>query len=129
MSICDSYVSCTREVIDDVTRTKSRLNLEINISPSIFHLYRRSKAQNIGNANGYLAGIFNFRYNVMLKSLSRSKNGDHCENFEILKTASLLTSDLKRPSKNYAKSVFRGDDVIDDVTGWPQSRPSIFLYK
>ena len=31
---------------------------------------------------------------------------------------------------NYArKSIFRGDDVIHDVTGWPQSRPSLFLYK
>ena len=30
---------------------------------------------------------------------------------------------------NYAKNFFREDDVIDDVTGWPQSRPSILLYK
>ena len=31
---------------------------------------------------------------------------------------------------NYArKSIFHGDDVIHDVTGWPQSRPSLFLYK
>ena len=31
---------------------------------------------------------------------------------------------------NYArKSIFRGHDVIHDVTGWPQSRPSLFLYK
>ena len=32
--------------------------------------------------------------------------------------------------QNYArKSIFRGHDVIHDVTGWPQSRPSLFLYK
>ena len=30
---------------------------------------------------------------------------------------------------NYAtEKYFHDDDVIDDVTGWPQSRPSIFLY-
>ena len=28
-----------------------------------FELERRSKAQNVGNAHGYLSGIFNFRYN------------------------------------------------------------------
>ena len=50
-------------VIDAVTRSQSRSNFEIDISPSIIKLERRSKAQNIGNANGYLSGIFNFRYN------------------------------------------------------------------
>ena len=31
---------------------------------------------------------------------------------------------------NYvSKSIFHGDNVADDVTRWPQSRPSIFLYK
>ena len=31
---------------------------------------------------------------------------------------------------NYAKnSIFHDDDVIDDVTGWPPIRPSIFLNK
>ena len=31
---------------------------------------------------------------------------------------------------NYArKSIFGSDDVIDDVTGWPQSSPSVFPYK
>ena len=27
------------------------------------------------------------------------------------------------------KKYFHDDDVIDDVTGWPQNRPSILLYK
>ena len=35
----------TRDVIDDVTRSQSRSNFEIDISPSIFQLERRSKAQ------------------------------------------------------------------------------------
>ena len=64
MSSCASYVSRTHDVIDDVTRSQSRSNFEIYISPSIFELERRSKAQNVGNANSYLSGIFNFRYNI-----------------------------------------------------------------
>ena len=63
MSSCASYVSRTHDVIDDVTRSQSRSNFESDISPSIFELERRSKAQNVGNAHGYLFGIFNFRYN------------------------------------------------------------------
>ena len=63
MFSCASYVSRTHDVIDDVTRSQSRSNFEIDISPSIFELQRRSKAQNVGNVHGYLYDIFNFRYN------------------------------------------------------------------
>ena len=63
MSSCASYVSCTLDVIDDVTRSQSRSNFEIDTSPSIFEQERRSKAQNVGNANGCLSGTFIFRYN------------------------------------------------------------------
>ena len=41
---------------------KNMSNFEVDISPSIFELERRSNAQNVGNTNGYLYGIFNFRY-------------------------------------------------------------------
>ena len=41
------------DVIDDVTMSQIKSNFEIDISPSIFELERRSKAQNIRNANGY----------------------------------------------------------------------------
>ena len=34
-----------------------------------------------------------------------------------------LTSDMKRSSQIMTKKYFYDDDVIDDVTGWPQSRP------
>ena len=51
------------DVIDDVTRSQNRSNFKIDVSPSIFELERRSQAQNFGNAQGYLSGIFNFRYN------------------------------------------------------------------
>ena len=63
VSSCASYVSRTHDAIDDVTRSQSRSNFESDISPSIFELERRSKAQNVGNAHGYLSGIFSFRYN------------------------------------------------------------------
>ena len=63
MSSCASYVSRTHDVIDDVTRSQSRSNVESDISPSIFKLEHRSQAQNVGNAHGYLPGLFNFRYN------------------------------------------------------------------
>ena len=40
MSSCASYVSRTHAVIDDVTRSQSRSNFEIDISLSIFELER-----------------------------------------------------------------------------------------
>ena len=43
------------DVIDDVTKSQCRSNFEIDISPSMFELERRSKAQNIGSDDGYLA--------------------------------------------------------------------------
>ena len=124
MSSCTSYVSRTQDVIDDVTRSQSRSNFESDISPSIFELERRSKAQNVGNAHGYLSGITSGN-----KSLSRAQNSGHFENFEILNTASIWPQIWKDRPKLCQKKYFHDDDVIDDVTGWPQSRPSIFLYK
>ena len=56
----ESCASRTCNVSDNVTRSESRSNFEIDISPSIFQLERPSKAQNIGNAHGDLAGLFNF---------------------------------------------------------------------
>ena len=41
---------------------------KIDISPSIFELECWSKAENVVNANGYLAGIFNFWYTFRWKS-------------------------------------------------------------
>ena len=94
------------DVIDDVTRSQSRSNFEISISQTIFELERRSKAQNIGNANGYLFGIFNFRYNFRWKGLSRAQNGGHFENFDISSTASIWPQIWKDRSKLYKKKFF-----------------------
>ena len=44
---------------------------------------------------------------------------------KILKYQTQLQFDLRYEKifPNYAKKVLHGDDVIDDVTGWPQSFP------
>ena len=91
------------DVIDDVTRSQNRSNFEIDISPSIFELQRRSKTQNIGNAHGYLSGIFSLRYDFRLKSLLRVKKGGH---FEILNTASVWPQIWKDRPKLCKKSIF-----------------------
>ena len=46
----------------------------------------RSKTQNIGNAYGYLAGIFFFRYNIWNKVCRDMKMATIFQNFEILNT-------------------------------------------
>ena len=106
MSSCASYVSRTHDVIDDVTMWQSRSNFEIDIAPSIFEQERRSKNQNVGNANGYLSGMFNFRYNFRWKSLSRAQNGSHFENFEILNTAWIWPQIWKDRAKLCPKKYF-----------------------
>ena len=50
-------------------------------------------------------------------------------NFLNIKRSFNLNSDMKRLSQIMPKKNFHDDDIIDDVTGWPQSWPSIFLYK
>ena len=49
---------------------------------------------------------------------------------KILKYETQLQFDLRYEKivPNYVKKKYFHDDVIDDVTGWPRSRPSIFLY-
>ena len=54
------------------------------------------------------------------KSLSRSKWWPFWK-FLNIKHSFNLTSDKKRSSQILPKKFFCGDDVIDDVTGWPQS--------
>ena len=39
-----------------------------------------------------------------------------------------FTSDVDSSSKIKQQKYFRGDDVIHDVTGWPQICPPIFFY-
>ena len=56
------------DVIDDVIRSKNRSNFKIAITPSIFELELRSKAQNVGYWTGYLGDIPNFRWHLWRKS-------------------------------------------------------------
>ena len=90
-----------------VTRSQNRSNFEIDISPSILELERRSKAHNTGITNGYLCGKFNFRYHFRWKKMSRAQNGSHFENFKILSTASIWPQVWKdRPKLCHKKSFF-----------------------
>ena len=77
---------------------------ELAISPSIFQLERWSKAQNIGNAPGYFAGIINFRHYFWWKSLLRPQNGGH---FQKIKYETQLHFDIRYEKivPNYAKNV------------------------
>ena len=52
------------------------------------------------------------------KKVCRAQNGGH---FEILNTASIWPQIWKDRPKLCQKKFFYGDDVIDDVTGWPRS--------
>ena len=113
MSSCAKYVSRTHDVIDDVTRSQSMSNFEIDISPSILKLQRRSKAQNVGNVKKFVASS---KWRPFWKCLD-------------IKHSFNLTPDMKSSSQFMPKKYLHDDDVIHDVTGWPQSRPSIFLYK
>ena len=106
----------THDVIDDMTRSQSGSNFEIDISPSIFELERRSKAQNIGNANGYLFGIFNFRDNSGEK-ICRELKWRSFLIFWIITHSFNLTSDMKRTFQIMPTKFFYDYDVIDDVTG------------
>ena len=63
------------------------------------------------------------------KISSRAQNGGHFENVKILNTASIWHQKWKDHPKLCKKKYFHSADVIDDVTEWPQSGFSIFLYE
>ena len=98
MSSCASNVSRTHDVIEDVRRSQSRSNFKIDIFPSICELTRRSKAQNVGNANGYLSGLLNFWYNFRYKKFVASSKWPFWK-FLNIKHSFNLTSDMKRSSQ------------------------------
>ena len=58
-------------------------NFKIAITPSIFKLERRRKAQNVGNGMAYLGVQLNCRCNFRFKSSPEPQNGGHFENFKI----------------------------------------------
>ena len=53
-------------------------------------------------------------------NLSRAQNGGPFENFEISNTASIWPQ-IWTDRPKLCQGSFYGDDVIDDITGWPQS--------
>ena len=129
MSSCASYVSHTHDVIDDVTRSQSRSNLKL-----IYLLQYLSYSVDQKLKMSEMLMVIFLVYSTSCitsgkKSLSRAQNGGHFKNFIILITASIWPQIWKDRPKLCEKKYFHDDDVIDGVTGWPQSRPSIFLYK
>ena len=88
MSSCASYVSHTHDVIDDVTRSQSRSNVEIDISPSIFQLERRLKLK----MSEMLMAIF------LVHSTSGITSGKKVQKVLNIKHSFNLTSDMKRSS-------------------------------
>ena len=105
MSNCARYVSRTHYVIDDVTRSQSRSNCEIDISPSIFELERRSKAQNVGNVHVYPSGISTSGITSSKKVCRELKIAAILKILKYL-TQLHLTSDMKRSSQILPKKVF-----------------------
>ena len=64
------------------------------------------------------------------KSLSRAQNESRFEFvFWNIKHSFNWPEIWKDHPKLCQKGIFHDDDIIDDVTGWPKIRPSIFLYK
>ena len=100
MPSCASYVSRTHDANDDVTRPQNRSNFEINISPSIFELEHRSKAQNVGNANGHLL-VYSTSDITSGQNVCRelAENCGHFEFFEIWHTASIWPQIWKKTSQ------------------------------
>ena len=116
-SSCASYDSRTHDVIDEVSMSQSRSNFEVAISPSIFHLERRPVLNISEILRDILLTYSTSGITAGEKVLSRPQNGGYFENFEILNTDSINLR-YEKIIPNYAKkSIFRGDDVIDDVTG------------
>ena len=63
------------------------------------------------------------------KKFSPALKFRHFELFLDIQCSFNLTSDIERSSQIMQEKYFHGDDVIDDVTGRPRNRPSIFSYK
>ena len=53
------------------------------ITPLLFELERRTKAEHVRNSIAYLDVGLNFRYNLWFKNAPEPPNGGHFENFEI----------------------------------------------
>ena len=102
---------------------------KIWIDPSVFKIHGRPKAHNIGKAHGYFAGTFIFLYHFRLKRLLWLHMVVIWKNDKILNMITIWRRIWKDRPKISPKMYFHSDDVNDDATGWPENRPSTFLYK
>ena len=113
---------------DDVIWSPNKSKLWTVIALSIFELEHGSKVQNVTNTDGYLCSIFKFRCHFRLNFIATSRWRPFWKRQNI-KHSFNLTSEMKRASQMMHGKAFHADKFIDDVTGWPQSRLSIFHYK
>ena len=108
------------DFIDDVIRSKIKLNISTSITSLIFILHLRSNAGMSQKAWLLAYSTAGITSNKSLSWLFRK-----CHH---VKHSFNLTFDMDRSSEMHEK-FFRGDDVIDEVTRWPQIRPSLFPYE
>ena len=106
MSSCASYISRTHDVIDDVTNSQSKSNLNLiylrqYLSYSVDQKLKMSKMLMAIFLVNSTSGITSCK-----KSLSRIQNGEHFENFGILNIASIWPQIWKERPKLCQKSIF-----------------------
>ena len=104
------------DVIDDVIRSKNRSNFKIAITPSIFELELRSKAQNVGYWTGYLGDIPNFRWHLWRKSSPRPQIFVSFKNFVIFNIAWIWQQVSKDSMQIIYQDDFHNYDLTNDVT-------------
>ena len=110
MSSCVSYVLRTDDVSDEVSKSQRRSNSKI----VIFQQERRPKS--LWKCSWLSCWHIQFLVLLPVKKLvSTSECRPFKKNWNIICSFN-LTSDMRY-----------GDDVIDDVTGLPQSRPAIYI--
>ena len=89
----------------------------------MFELERRPKAQNIGNANGYLSGMFNFRWKVC-----RELKWRPFWKFWNIKHSFNLTSDMKRSSQIMPPKVGFFVVMTSSMTSQGGLKDSLYIY-
>ena len=106
-----------------VTRSKSRSNLKITITRSIFKWERHSKAQNVASSMANVSVWLEYQYIAFfLKQTAKITIRQPFWKFLTFRDRLILTKKFGKICKNYLrKSIFDTDQVGDGVTVWPPS--------
>ena len=107
------------DIIDDVTRSQNMSNFKL-IDLRQYLSYSVNQMLKMSEMLMAIFLVYSPSGITSVKRVCRAQNGGHFENFEILNTASIWPQMWKDRPKLCQKS-FYGDDVIDDVIGWPQN--------